>query len=459
MSADRVTPGRADALAGATIAAVAAALRAGEVTSAALVDACLERIAAQDPAINAFITVFADDARAQAAQADREMASGRYRGALHGVPISLKDLIDLRGTRTTAGSQVRAEHLAAADAVAAARLREAGAIFVGKTNLHEFAFGTTSEDSAFGPVRHPADPGRSPGGSSGGSAASVLAHMAYASVGTDTGGSVRIPAAACGLVGLKPALHEIPTDGVVPLSHTLDHVGPIARSVEDAALLHHVMAGTKAAAASVAVEGLRLGVLKGYFTAQLDAQVSQRFETACSQLANAGATLDEVALPSAGDIAPIYLHIVLAEAAAYHAKTLESRPDDYTPPVRIRLEMGRYIMAEDYVRALRGRDVLKREIDAALHGRHALLLPSLAIPAPKLGTTTVRVGGADEPIRNVMLRLTQPFNISGHPALSIPCGSTIEGLPIGLQLAGGATGALLDVGRAVEACLGPGTSR
>ena len=204
---------------------------------------CLARIAERDSSINAFITVLADEARAQARAADQEIAAGRYRGPLHGVPISLKDLIDLRGTPTTAASRVRRGHVAARDSVVAARLRAAGAVFVGKTNLHEFALGTTNEDSAYGPVHHPLDHTRSPGGSSGGSAASVLADMCYASIGSDTGGSIRIPSAACGLVGLKPALGEIPTDGVVPLSSTLDHVGPLCRSVEDAAILHQTLGG------------------------------------------------------------------------------------------------------------------------------------------------------------------------------------------------------------------------
>ena len=433
------------------------------MTAEAVVERCLHEIAQRDASINAYITVLADDALAQARAADREMAGGHYRGLLHGVPISIKDLIDVRGTPTTAASRVRVGHIAREDAVIVKRLREAGAVFVGKTNLHEFALGTTNEDSAFGPVHHPIEPGRSPGGSSGGSAASVLAEMAWASIGTDTGGSVRIPAAACGLVGLKPALHEIPTDGVVPLSTTLDHVGPLCRSVTDAIHLYEVMCGR--APRDLAPRGdagaLRFGVLRDYFTTMLDGQVARCFDSACARLADAGATLEDVVIPHASDIAAIYVHIALAEACVYHAATLERRPDDYTPNVRVRLEMGRYILAEDYVRAMQGREVLRREVDAALEGRHALLLPSLAIPAPRLGAHTVRVGGAEEPVRNLMLRLTQLFNITGHPAISLPCGRAEMDLPVGLQLVGarGDTTALLDVSRAVEPYLGPGVSR
>jgi aspartyl-tRNA(Asn)/glutamyl-tRNA(Gln) amidotransferase subunit A len=445
-----------------TIAALARALQARETSAEIVTRECLARIEERNSASNAFITVLADQAIAAAVEADREIAQGRHRSPLHGVPISLKDLLDVDGVPTTAGSRVRAGHVAARDAVATSRLRQAGAIILGKTNLHEFAFGTTSEDSAFGPVRHPLDPGRSPGGSSGGSAVSVAEGMAYASIGTDTGGSIRIPAAACGVVGLKPSREEIPVDGVVPLSTTMDHVGPLCRSVEDAGILYDALRGVATERrAQWALRGTKFGVLRGYFRTLLDTQVASAFDAACARLADAGAVLEDVEILHAPDIAPIYLHIVLSEAAAYHAKMLDSRGDDYTPNVRIRLEMGRYVLAEDYVRALGGRRVLVEEVDDALSGRAALLLPALAIPAPKLGAATVKLGGAEEPIRNVMLRLTQLFNITGHPAISIPCGKTLEGLPIGAQLVGalGGTGELLRVAAAAEPYLGPGTSR
>jgi aspartyl-tRNA(Asn)/glutamyl-tRNA(Gln) amidotransferase subunit A len=453
----------------ATITELARALRTRAVTALEVTEACLQRIADQDASINAFITVLGDEARAQARAADGELAAGRDRGPLHGVPISLKDIIDLRGTPTTAASRVRQDHVAARDAVVVERLREAGAVFLGKTNLHEFALGTTNEDSAYGPVRHPLDPNRSPGGSSGGSAASVLAGMAYASIGTDTGGSIRIPSAACGLVGLKPALPDVPTDGVVPLSSTMDHVGPLCRSVDDAAIVYRVLRGQ--ASGDLPFEGgshtgspgggshLRVGVLRGYFTALLDPQVAAAFERTCDRLRDAGVTLEEADVPHAGDIAAVYLHIILAEAAAYHATTLESRPGDYTTNVRLRLEMGRYILAEDYVRALRGRDQLRREVDAALGSRDLLLLPTLPVPATRLGIATVRVNGAEEPVRNITLRLTQLFNISGHPAITLPCGRTDHGLPIGAQLVGRNTDELLAAARTLEPYVGPGMSR
>jgi aspartyl-tRNA(Asn)/glutamyl-tRNA(Gln) amidotransferase subunit A len=456
-----------------TIGELSRALNTRQTTAEAVLDQCLLRIAERNAALNAFIAVFEAEAREQARSADREIAAGRYRGPLHGVPISLKDLFDVRGTTTTAASRVRQQHVADRDAVAVAALRNAGAVIVGKTNLHEFALGTTNEDSAFGPARHPIDPSRSPGGSSGGSAAAVADGMCFASMGTDTGGSIRIPAAACGLVGLKPTYGELSTDGVVPLSTTLDHVGPICRSVEDAAIVYNVLRGSEGSTETVAARTLKLAIPRHHFLSSLDAQVAAVFDAACGRLQDAGVTFTDVSVPDAGDVAAIYLHIVMTEAAAYHAKTLERRPEDYTPNVRMRLEMGRYILGEDYARALRGRELIRREVTTALEGVDGLFLPALAIPAPKLGVPTVRIGGADEPVRSVMLRCTQAFNVSGHPAIALPCGATTDTLPVGAQLVGpyGNTAGLLRTAAAIEALLtapvtaseisyrGPGRSR
>ena len=442
-----------------TVAELGRQLKSGNLTAESLTEACLQRVAKQNASLNAYITVLADEALAQARQADREIATGVYRGPLHGIPVSLKDIIDLQGAPTTAASRIRNGHVARRDATVVERLRDAGAVFIGKTNLHEFALGTTNEDSAYGPVRHPLDPSRSPGGSSGGSAASVLAGMAVASIGTDTGGSIRIPSAACGLVGLKATLGEIPTDGVVPLSETLDHVGPMCLSVEDAALLFGVLRGipNPAAPKPREVRGLRFGIPRAYFFDLIDSQVAARFEEACGRLRSAGAVLDDVVIPHTKEIGAIYVHIALPEAAAYHAPTLERRPQDYTENVRLRLEIGRYILAEDYARAQRGRQVLIREVSEALGGRDGLLLPSLPVPATRLGAATVSVGGSDEPVRNITLRLTQLFNITGDPAISLPCGRTDEGLPVGLQIVGARhrTPELLEVALAVESVVGP----
>jgi aspartyl-tRNA(Asn)/glutamyl-tRNA(Gln) amidotransferase subunit A len=442
-----------------TIAEFGRQLRAGAVTAERAVQDCLRLIDEQQPRLNAFILVMADEALRQARELDREHATGHDRGPLHGVPITVKDLLDVRGTPTTAASRVREGHVAQRDAEAVAHLRMAGAIIVGKTNLHEFAFGTTNEDSAFGPARNPHDPTRSPGGSSGGSGASLAAGIGFATIGTDTGGSIRIPAAACGVVGLKPSFGEVSIDGVVPLSRTFDHVGPLTRSVADACLVYHALLGDPAAIppAPMPLSGVRLAVPRPYFCELLDAGVRAAFDGAVARLRSAGAHVDEIELHHAADLAAVYLHIVLGDAAAYHAATLDSMPDRYTRNVRLRLEMGRYLLAEDYVRALAGREVLRREVDAALGQHDALLMPTLAIPAPPIGAASVDIDGKDEPVRNVMLRLTQLFNVTGHPAISIPAGTTAAGLPCAVQLAGcrQQTDALLRIALACEPHITP----
>ena len=440
-----------------SIAELAAQLARGTLTSERLVEDCLAQIAARQPELNAFITVTADEALAAARAADREFAAGRHLGPLHGIPLSLKDLIDQAGVPTTAASLVRKPHRAAADAPVTARLREAGAVFVGKTNLHEFAFGTTSDDSAFGAAKNPVDPTRSPGGSSGGSAISVATGMAIATVGTDTGGSIRIPSAACGIVGLKPEWGEIPAAGVVPLSRLLDHVGPMTRSVADAWLMYDVMrgAGNGAMPSAMAVHGLRVGVPRGHLFDRLDEEVEQVVLRVIDDLRSAGAQVSDAPIAHVAETPHVYLPLVLSDGAEYHARTLETQPGDYTPNVRFRLEMGRYVLAEDYVRALRLRARLTRSVDAALADVDVLALPALAIPAPPIGAATVNVKGGSDAVRSLMLRCTQLFNVTGHPAISIPCGTTRAGLPVGLQLVGrkGGTIRLLQQALGVEARL------
>lgn len=441
-----------------SISDLAPRLKRRELSAETLTDLCLEQIQVSNADLNAFITVLGDQARAEARALDEEIAAGRYRGPLHGIPISLKDLIDIGGVPTTAASRIRAGHVATSDAPVVTRLRDAGAVLVGKCNLHEFAFGTTNEESAYGPARHPLDPSRSPGGSSGGSAIAVATGMCVASIGTDTGGSIRIPAAACGTVGLKASYGELTCDGIVPLSRSLDHVGPLARTVGDARLLFHVMRGDSGSSASrlpmsAPREAMTLGIPRAYFFDLLDDEVRGRFDEAIERLRRSGVTIKDVEIHHAPDIAPIYLHVALPEASAFHSAMLETRPQDYTPGVRLRIEMGRYILAEDHVRAQRGRDVLRRAVNEALTDCDALALPTLPIPAPPIGASTIAIGGRIEPVRNVMLRLTQLFNLTGHPAVSLPCGRTSEGLPCGFQLVGalGRTDDLLGVALACEA--------
>ena len=437
-----------------TVLSLASKVSTGALRSERLTEDALGVIAKLNPRLNAFITVTADEALATARQADREIAAGRRLSPVHGLPISLKDLIDMKGVPTTAASKLRDGRIAGQDAPVVARLRAAGAVLIGKTNLHEFAFGTTCEDSAWGPARNPIDDSRSPGGSSGGSAIAVRTGMSVASIGTDTGGSIRIPAAACGVVGLKPGWGEVSAAGIIPLSRQLDHVGPLAQSVGDAAVLYDLLRGAAPREENALAVGspVQLTILGGYFMDRLAPGVEATIEAALDTLRQSGVSTTTATLTHANDIAPIYLHIVLADAAAYHAGTLERRPHAYTTNVRLRLEMGRHILAEDYARAVRGRSVLRREVDRALEGSDALVLPALAIEAPPIGAATVPVKGGHEPVRNVMLRCTQLFNLTGHPAISLPCGTTGQGLPVGLQLVGheGRTADLLRVARRVE---------
>jgi aspartyl-tRNA(Asn)/glutamyl-tRNA(Gln) amidotransferase subunit A len=419
-----------------------------------LTRACLDRIAAKNETLRAFITVMGEQALADAARAEKEIAKNRYRGPLHGIPVSVKDLVDIAGTPTTSGSAVpprRPQH----DATIISRLRAAGAIIVGKTNLHEFAYGTTSDETAFGTVRNPYDHSRSAGGSSAGAAVAIVEAMCYASVGTDTGGSIRIPAAACGITGLKPTHGEIPVDGVVPLSTTFDHVGPMARTVSDTALLYQGLREAEATWSGLPVEAegpLWLGVPTPYFFDKLDGDVARLFTAARDGLAAAGHSMSEVSIAHVERTPDVYLAVMLAEASWYHAPLLRDHADKYSPGVRLRLEMGRYVLAEDYLRGIQGRAALIRSVDRALEGLDALLLPALAIPAPPLGATTVEVGGRAEPVRAMMLRLTQLFNVTGHPAIAIPCGKGTDGLPRAIQLVGhrGGTERLLEVATAVE---------
>lgn len=442
-----------------SISTVARLLKSGAASPVELVRGCLSRIEERREG-NAFITVLGERALAEAERARQEISAGRYRGPLHGIPVTVKDLVDVAGTATTSGSAVPARE-AAADAPVVRRLREAGAIVIGKTNLHEFAFGTTSDETAFGPVRHPRDPARSAGGSSGGSAAALADGLCFGTVGTDTGGSIRIPAAACGIVGLKPAFGELSCEGVVPLSTTLDHIGPMARSVGDVSLLFRAMKGSSVHEVAAAGGRLTFGVPREYFCDRLERGVRAALDRAIAALAAAGHSIVDVTVEHASWTPDVYLHIVLPEAARFHRPMLDRYGERYSPGVRLRLEMGGYVLAEDYVRAMGLREPLTRAVDRALERCDALLLPALAIPPPPIGAASVDVDGVQQPVRAVMLKLTQLFNITGHPAIAMPGRDGDDGLPRGLQLVGqrGRTERLLDIAAAAEPYIvaGPGS--
>ena len=420
------------------ISAIVRDLRRGKYSSSELVEQCLSTIVTYDPSLNAFITVLEDEVRTEADAADRAMAQGHIKGPLHGIPISLKDILDVEGVATTAASRVRLGHQATRDAIVVSRLRAAGAIIIGKCNLHEFAFGTTGEDSAAGPTRNPHDHERIPGGSSSGSAVSVASGMAIASIGTDTGGSIRIPASACGIVGLKPTFNEVPCDGVIPLAPTLDHVGPLTRTVADAHLLYRTISDKSTSVESSIAESNQktsFGIPRSYFFDVIDRNVGTAFESTIRRLEATGGTIVDVDIPHASDTATIYLHTQLPEAAMQHRKLLETKRNEYCPSVRTRLELGGYVLAQDYVLAQQGRKVLTKEVDDALRKCDVLLLPTLPILPPNLGSDMVTVGNISSSVRALTLRMTQLFDLTGHPAISLPSGF-VKGLPVGTQLVG-----------------------
>lgn len=415
-----------------------------ELSPVEVTEAYLARIGRLDAGLGAFLLVLAERAREEAREREREVMAGSLRGPLHGVPIALKDIFDTAGIRTTCGSRILADHVPARDSRVVERLRAAGLVLLGKLNMHEFAYGTTSHNPHFGPSRNPWDPGRATGGSSGGSGAALAACLAPLSLGTDTGGSIRIPASACGVVGLKPTFGRVSRRGVWPLSWSLDHVGPMSRTVEDTALLLGVIAGPDAEDDGCAardtedftrdlergVGGIVMGSPRDHFFAGLEPDVEARVREAIARLGREGARLVEVGLPSIGEAHTAAHGILASEAAAFHSVWLRERPQDYGEDVRRGLELGHFIPAVDYVNARRMQAVIRDELLAALRAADVLLVPSLPRTAPRVGEVMSR-----EPAV-AWNRLLTPFNLAGLPALSVPCGFDAAGLPVGLQVVG-----------------------
>jgi len=418
--------------------AVAAGIAARQFSSAEVTTELLARIDRYDGQLHAFITVDPEQALAAARRADQRLAHipDQAGGPLHGVPIAIKDNIATRGLRTTAGSRVLADWIPDHDAPVIRSLERAGGVILGKTNLHEFAYGGTCTNIEFGAVRNPWHTAHVPGGSSGGSGAAVAASLCPAALGTDTAGSVRLPAAQCGVVGLKPTYGRISIEGVVPLAWSLDHVGPMARTVADVALLYGVLAGVPPAlSAAPELVGLRLGVPRPYFFDALQADVAAAVEAALARLSELGAVLVETDWPGVEVSNSATWTIILAEASAYHRPWFRTRPEAYSAETRGNLELGEFVPASDYVQAQRVRSVLRARVHELLRDVDALVTPSLAITAPRIGETSVTVGGKVKPINPVFIRLADPFNLTGLPAISVPCGFGAEGLPIGLQIA------------------------
>ncbi len=433
-----------------TIAEVAARLRQRKLSPVELVRDALARIEVRSAELNAFITVTAERALRDAKVAEREIRQGKYRGPLHGIPISLKDNIWTRGVRTTAGSKILKESIPQVDADVANRLWKAGAVLIGKTNLHEFAYGITTENPHYGATRNPWDTSRIAGGSSGGSAASLAAGIGFGSVGTDTGGSIRIPAALCGIAGLKPTFGRVSCNGIVPLAVTLDHAGPLARNVADIAVLLDIVKQTdepeghfrralqSRAKTKKARAKLRLGWPRDYFFASVDEEVKRALEKAAGQFEKMGARIVEISLPHVEDSTEPSTQIALAEAREYHESQgyFPARAEDYGEDVRKRLEMGGAVRAVDYLKAQQVRERVREDFRAAFEQVDAIIAPTTPIAAPHLGEQTVHIGSKTESVRGALVRMNRPANFTGFPVISIPCGFTRDGLPIGMALHG-----------------------
>ena len=450
-----------------SIAEAAAEIGRRALSPVELTRAYLDRIRRLDGKFGAYMTVLEAQALAAATAAERDLAQGRSRGPLHGIPIALKDLIQTKGIRTTCGSIVLRDWVPDADAAVARRLAEAGAVLLGKLQLHEFAFGPTGVNPHYGTPKNPWDHARVPGGSSSGSGVAVAAGLAAAALGTDTGGSVRIPASLCGIVGLKATYGRVSRAGALPLAWSLDHIGPMTRTVEDCALVLQALAGRDPADPSTValavpdfraavrgeVRGLRVGLPREVFFEHVDPEVDAGVKAAARALEGLGVAVDEVSLPGMGDAAAATFAIIAAESMAYHGPLLRRHGASYGADVRTRLLAGQFVLATQYVNAQRVRQVIRAGVDAVLTGVDALLLPTTPIPAPRVEEREATVDGITQDVRAWLTRCTRPFNLTGHPALSMPCGLTRGGLPIGLQLVGRMfdEATLLRLGAAYEA--------
>lgn len=433
-----------------TLTEAAAALKSRDLSPVELVDSCLARTDSVEGRVGAFITVVYEEARMEAKRAEREILNGRYRGPLHGIPLAVKDNFDTAGVLTTCSSDQRATHVPDEDAAVVAELRRGGSILIGKTRSDEFAFGGVTPGTS-----NPWDTTRIAGGSSGGSAAAIAAGESLLAVGTDTGGSIRLPSSMCGVVGLKPTYGLLSRQGIAPLSWSLDHPGPIARTVTDAALglealLGHDASGDPAAAHSPTsrpmvgldrgVDGLVVGVPTNYFFDRIDPSVEARFREAVSRLEAEGARVRDVEVPLPDLYLAVEWGILIPEASsADHQRTLRESPERYGEELRSFLQAGELILATDYIRALRARTLIKQAWKAMFddHQLDVVLSPTLPITAPLTGEDTVAwPDGAEEPLMPLLGRSACPANVTGLPAMSVPCGLDAKGLPVGLEIVG-----------------------
>jgi aspartyl-tRNA(Asn)/glutamyl-tRNA(Gln) amidotransferase subunit A len=448
-----------------TILETATALRAKSFSSTELVEESLRNIEKAQPKWNAFMTVTAASARAEAKQADAELRAGKDRGPLHGIPIAHKDLFCTRGVKTTAGSRIYADYVPDFDATAVRKLRDAGAIMLGKTGLHECAYGITSNNPHYGAVRNPWDPERIPGGSSGGSAAAVAGGLVLMATGSDTGGSIRCPASYCGIVGLKPTFGLASKYGVLPLGYSLDHVGPLAWSVLDVAIALQAMAGydrsdacsvrratvTYLPSGEVGLRGCRVGLPENFYFDRIDPAVHKAVQEMGRKAESLGAELISVRVPDIAQLNIVARMTLLAEAAAVHEKNMEHR-SLFGPDVLALLDAGQLLPATDYLNAQRARRRFAAEFRTLFGKIDCLLAPATPVVAPRIGATLVDIAGEQEDTRLATTRYLRGINAVGLPVLSMPAGLHSCGLPIGMQIVGKpfSEARLIQVGAALE---------
>lgn len=419
-----------------TILQAGKALRSRQISCLELATACLDQIAKLNPRLNAFITVIEESARARAKELDRELASGHDRGPLHGIPIAHKDLIATKGVRTTCGSKLFADQVPVSDARVVQKLDAAGAVMLGKTGLHELAYGITSDNPHFGTIRNPVNPEHIPGGSSGGSGVAVATGMALMATGTDTGGSIRIPASYCGVVGIKPTYGLVDASGVQPLGLSLDHVGPLTATVADALVSLDAMTNdSRRRPAPASVRDIHVGVPENYYFTQVAPEVRDAVHGAAKRAERLGAQIIPVRVPDIDAISAASLVILLSEAAAVYEPYLD-RQNEIGADVRALLYQGRLVPATDYVNAQRLRKVLAQEFHALFRSIDCLFTPATPITAPRIGRREVQIDGETFDTRIITTRFARAFNALGLPALAMPCGDSSEGMPIGLQIVG-----------------------
>ena len=449
-------------------------LESREVSPVEVTEAVLENVARYDNTLRAYIDVYRVDALTGARTAESEISAGEYRGPLHGVPVGIKDNIYFADLITTMGSKIHGDFVSSHNATVVDRLADAGAVFLGKLNMHEYALGGTTDNRYYGTCRNPWDLDKSPGGSSGGSGAAVAAHLATAALGSDTSGSIRIPSTFCGVVGLKPTYGRVSRFGVFPEAWTLDHVGPMTRSVKDAAILLDAMSGydprdpgslnqpaTRTAdALRSTCEGLTVGVVEDFYFADVDDGVAHRVRDGIEALHEQGAEIRAISIPGLKDAEYALTIIDTCETSTVHRANLRDRPQDYSDDVRMLLECGELPSAVDYLEAQQIRRHLRAEVQAAFDAVDVIVGPTLPIRTPTIGEATAKLNGRDVDALENLIRLVGPASLLGLPTLSLPCG-LVDGLPVGMQIVGPAAGeqTVLDVGNAFESTSPLGSAR